>query len=328
MTTNRTQVIYTRRRWGRGFQYYNAVQEKLICPKILKHIKSLAIPPMWTKVEISPSPNTKIQATGRDSKNRKQYIYSENWQIKQQIAKFKQLTAFATKLPEIRKHCYALLDEPGAPKEKILALMVLILDETGIRIGNKRYTQTNQTHGLSTLGRKHLVDDAQLIKFEFIGKSSKAREVKIEDPNLGKHIKDCAEFPGHNLFRYNDSDGKWQDVASEDVNEFIQNICEQNFTAKDFRTWNGTCFAVEAYHQIGPNITQSTIKPLNQVVSQVSEKLGNTPTVCKEYYIHPKVQKAIVKTTIPFNSDLANNSTSNSQEHSAIERETLRILGV
>jgi DNA topoisomerase-1 len=317
--------IYYRKKWGRGFQYFDANQQKVTCRKLLKHFGRLVIPPMWKEVEIVADTKAKIQATGRDAKNRKQYIYNETWQKKQQQKKFRQMLKFADKLPHMRQHCYSLLDEFDSSREHVLALMLLILDETGIRIGNQRYTQQNQTFGLSTLRRKHVMHTDDALVFEFTGKSKQARTVMIEDEALIEHIRKCVESPGFNIFRFKQSSSQWQNLCSDDVNTYIRAIMGKDFSAKDFRTWHASCLAVEAYLELYP-FEESKAKPLNQVVKHVSMQLGNTMKICKEYYIHPKILKLIEKNN--FHKRLVKDlETQQYPQHSdAIERATLELM--
>lgn len=321
-----TLLFYTRKKWGRGFQYFDADNEKLDCPALLKRFKSLAIPPMWTDVQVSADPKYKVQVTGRDAKNRKQYIYHEEWHIRQQQEKFSNIVNFAQQLPKLRKHCLELIKTKDSSKEKVLAIMALILDETGIRVGNPYYTKTNNTHGLTTLRRKHLVSEDGGMRFSFIGKSNKSRNVDIEDRKLNLLIKQCAEQPGYNLFRYQDDASKWRDVDSDEVNDFIREQIGDAYSAKDFRTWNASCLAVEAYHRLHGQFEKSKKSPVNQVIDMVADRLGNTPAICKEYYIHPALLTQISEEGLPpftvGNSELVEITA----EHDIYEIETLKLL--
>lgn len=352
---------YSRKRYGRGFQYFDVVElQKLNCKNKLKSIKAIAIPPMWNDVLISLKVDSKIVAVGRDAKGRKQYIYSEKWQLQQQKIKFNKLVEFAHALPAMRRTCRAMLEEPQWPLDKVVALMVLILDESGIRIGNKRYSKENESFGLSTLRRRHLLEsggdseagdnneagynneagdnnegpdnrdvNGEAVSFDFIGKSGKHRKVQIDEPELVQHIKDSAQLPGYNLFRYQENvDNKhaWSDVCSDDVNEFIKANMGDAFSSKDFRTWTGTCLAAEYYWEtLADNNQNERKKIVNIVIEKVAKTLGNTPTICREYYIHPillaKIENQTLDTT-PRDSENEGDAT----ELSALECFVLDLI--
>ncbi len=325
MNLSHSVILYSRKRWGRGFQYFDPKSQKVKCRKLLTHFTQLAVPPMWVNVEIVGDPSVKIQATGRDAKNRKQYIYSEFWQKQQQQKKFDQMVKFASKLPSIRSQCTELLDKFTPSKNHVLALMVLVLDETGIRIGNQRYTQLNDTFGLSTLRRKHLVESDNTVLFEFTGKGSKARAVKIEDEALMTHIKLCAEYPGYNIFKFKDEGNQWQNLSSDDVNTFIKSKFGKNYSAKDFRTWVATCLAVEAYIELFP-FAESRSKPINQVVKQVSQQLGNTAKICKDYYIHPIILNLIETNMMSTKLKMLQKDSNAADQKDDLEKITLALV--
>lgn len=283
-----------RKKYGRGFQYFSLDGEKMTCKQQLSRIKKLVIPPMWQDVRVCELPVGHIQATGFDLKQRKQYIYHDLWHQQRQAQKFAKIITFASQLPTIRAHCLQDLQQPKWSKHKVLALLVLILDETGIRIGNSRYTERNQSYGLTTLRRKHLRMEKDGISFEFIGKSSKTRHIEIDDERLAKLITKSSQQPGYTLFRFQDEEQKWQDVDSDDVNEYIQNIIGNEYSCKDFRTWTGTRLAYELLPESLAEKQQYPRKKLeNILINKVAKQLGNTPSVCKTYYIHPTLLAAI-----------------------------------
>lgn len=286
----KADLSWTRRRWGRGFQYYDENGKKITCSKTLRRIKKIAIPPMWRRVKISRSPRAKIQATGRDGKGRKQYRYHPDWAKRQQLMKFKRLRKFGKKLPAVRSRAHEALGQQGWTREKVLALMILILDETGIRIGNRQYLQANNTYGLTTLRRRHLdhVDDE--LVFNFRGKSGKDREVHIEDPALIPFIRKAAEFPGYEIFRYRDPREGWVAVNSDDINEYIQRNLGAGFSSKDFRTWVANRTLVQSQVRARQLKAENPRRSLrNILVRLVADELGNTPTVCQNFYLHPRV---------------------------------------
>jgi len=290
----------TRRKFGRGYAYYDEDGTKIRDKKVLRRLRKLVIPPMWTDVLICRFDDGHIQAIGRDLKGRKQYIYHSVYEKLKQEEKFRKMLDFAEYLPKIRKRAYKDLKIKVWGKNKLLALIILILDEYGIRIGNKQYLNRNETYGLTTLRRKHLsIEDDELI-FNFKGKSNKEREVHIDDEELIPFIKKSADLPGYEIFRYRDQEGSFQDIDSDDVNEYITNYMGEDFSSKDFRTWAGSRLAVEFYPQALENQKKGSRKKFsNIVVKMVAEELGNTPTVCRSYYVHPAVFNAIDKKELP-----------------------------
>jgi DNA topoisomerase I len=283
-------LCFKRIKKGRGFAYLDENGKKIEDSHNLNRIKNLVIPPMWTDVSICKFDDGHIQATGRDLKGRKQYIYHSEWEKIRQEEKFKRLSAFGKALPKLRKRVQKDLRMRSWSKRKVLALMVAILDETGIRIGNKQYEKENQTYGLTTLRRKHLVVDGGVLSLSYKGKSNIEREVTIEDSAIVRHIKRVAELPGYELFKYVDSNGQVTRVDSHDVQEYIQENMGKDFTCKDFRTWVGSRLAIEYFPDAVREKQNSPRKKLETIlICMVAGELGNTPSICKGYYIHPLI---------------------------------------
>lgn len=259
-----------------------------------KRLEGFAIPPNWDEVWICPDSCGHLQVTGYDEKGRKQYLYHPDWVAYRNASKYQKLLEFGEKLPLIRKRVQEDLQLKEWKKERVLALVVSVLDESFIRIGNKTYLESNNTYGLTTLRRKHLSvneqDKAAILRYQ--AKSGKEREITIENETLVGLIKECSELPGYEIFRYKE-DGKLQAVDSGDVNEYLQNIAGEDFSSKDFRTWGGTVVAVEEFPLAIKEVAENPKKSLlPTLVKRVAEKLGNTPAICREYYIHPAVLEA------------------------------------
>lgn len=285
-----TQAGIRRRRTGKGFTYLRANGEKVTDPKTIDRIKKLVIPPAWQDVWISPSPNGHIQATGRDTKGRKQYIYHPGWQQVRSLTKFGRMLEFGECLPEIRKQIRKDLGARKLDKRKITAVVVDLLDHCFIRIGNKNYTKENKSFGLTTLRDKHVKIEGSLIRFRFVGKKGVEQEIDVKDKRLARLVKQCQDIPGHDLFQYYDENGQRQTLESGDVNEYLHQLTQYDFTAKDFRTWAGTVLMVESLEKVlhdNPQINKE--KAIKEAVKLVAKGLGNTPAVCHKYYIHPQV---------------------------------------
>lgn len=292
---------YFRKKRGKGFYYLAEDGSKLTDTETLQRIDALVIPPNWENVWICSLPNGHIQAHGRDEKGRKQYIYHTEYRKSRQSEKFGRMVEFAHLLPTIRAVTDQHLNQRQWTKEKMLALVVQILDECPMRIGNAYYRDTNNTFGLTTLRRKHLGFDKDTVIFSFVGKSNKAHVKQLQNKKLAKLIRQSSELPGHELFRYYDVDGKMHTLTSQDVNAYLYEITGAHMSSKNFRTWGGTSLAVYYYPIVLEELAESKSrgKVLNQVIKKVANSLGNTTTVCREYYIHPNVLQAIEKETLP-----------------------------
>lgn len=292
--TGETDLCIRRKRHGRDFQYLDD-RGKVIHDKILlERIKSLVIPPAWKDVLICSSPKGHIQAVGRDVRGRKQYIYHERWDEFRNNKKFDRLIEFGRLLPDIRKQVRKDLKKRSLRRQKVLAVIVRLLEETLIRVGNEVYAEENDSYGLTTLKDRHVDIKGINIYFHFNGKSGKPFELDIKDKTLADVVSSCQDLPGQNLFQYIDEEGKVQPVDSSDVNEYLNNITADNdITAKVFRTWSATVLAAENFSKVSPGENEKENKRIIAgIVKKTAQELNNTPAVCREYYIHPDIIKA------------------------------------
>jgi len=290
-----------RREKGRGglFRYIGTDGKTVRDEKVLERIRALAIPPAWTDVWIAPKANAHIQATGRDVKGRKQYRYHTEWRRVRDAHKYERLYAFGSALPGIRARVECDLSLSGLPREKVLALVVRLLELSRIRVGNDEYAKTNQSFGLTTLRDRHVDIAGATITFDFKGKSGKRHRIKIADRRLARIVKRCRDVPGYELFQYRDEQGERHAIDSSDVNSYLQEITGEDFTAKDFRTWAGTVLAAMSLSDHGDWTSQTEAKHrVNQAVKEVAERLGNTPAICRKCYIHPGVIEAFLDRTL------------------------------
>jgi DNA topoisomerase I len=257
----------------------------------LARIRNLVIPPAWSSVWISPDPNGHIQAVGRDAKGRKQYRYHSEYRRVRDLVKFDRMRAFGKALPRIRRTVERDLRRKGMPKRKLLAALVRLLETTYIRIGNEEYVEENGSFGLTTLRNQHVQILGDRLKFKFRGKSGQSHEITVQDARLARIIKRCKDIPGSCLFEYIDESGDPQSIDSGDVNEYLREISGGDFTAKDFRTWGGTCLAASFLLErcALQEKDEATKAAMVDVVKQVASKLGNKPATCRKYYIHPSV---------------------------------------
>jgi DNA topoisomerase I len=277
------------------FYYTDRDGNKIDDENILARIKELVIPPDWKDVWICKSKNGHIQVTGRDSKGRKQYIYHRLWQEKISTRKFDNLIKLAESLPKIRNQLNKDLHRRNWDKRKVTALAIKLMEGLFLRVGNKMYQKENGTYGLTTLRRKHLIQDKNNLVLKFKAKSGKLMKVKISHPTLKKQLRQCSELPGYELFRYQ-ADGKFVALDSQDINDYLREISGASITSKDFRTWGGTVLTVK-FEPIAKDIcTGNPRKKLEHtLVKLVADELNNTVTVCRKYYIHPKVLKVAVE---------------------------------
>ena len=279
-----------RRRAGKGFVFLDAGGRPIRNQDIVKRIRSLAIPPAWTDVWISPIPEGHLQASGRDSRGRKQYRYHNRWREVRDETKFNRMVAFGNALSAIRERVEQDLKKTGLNKEKVLATVVFLLEKALIRVGNDEYVKSNKSFGLTTLRNHHVEVNGFTLRFRFRGKGGKQHTVSVSDRRIARVVKQCQEIPGHELFQYEDEEGKCQPISSNDVNDYLREITGLDFTAKDFRTWAGTLLAAVTLEQFDPPRSQTQGKrSVTQAITYVSERLGNTPAICRKCYIHPEV---------------------------------------
>jgi DNA topoisomerase-1 len=283
----------SRRRAGKAFRYFNPDGRPIRDAETLARIKSLAVPPAWSDVWISPSALGHIQATGRDDKGRKQYRYHPRWRTVRDNNKYDRMITFGKMLPRIRKRTKRDLALPGLPRRKVLAAVVRLLEVSLIRVGNDEYARSNHSFGLTTMRDRHAEVNGSSVQFKFRGKSGVTHAVELEDRRLARVVARCQELPGQELFQYVDDEGTVQDVDSADVNEYLREIAGEEFTAKDFRTWAGTMLAALALQEFETFDSQTQAKKnVVSAIERVAERLGNTPSVCRKCYVHPVILDA------------------------------------
>jgi len=275
-----------RKPYGKGFTYFKE-NKRIKSKKLLKRINSLVIPPKWSDVKISQFENGHLQAVGRDAKHRKVYKYHPLWTEVRNQTKFLKMVSFGKALPKIRNQVETDLSQKGMPKTKVLAIVVKLMEETHIRVGNAYYAKRNQTYGLSTLRSRHLDVDAHKIRFHFVGKRGKEHSITIRNKRLIKLVNQCEEIPGWELFNYFEK-GEKHRIDSSMVNDYIHQLSGYNFSAKDFRTWAASKIFFESLSELpAPKTTKEKDKNLLYGIDQAAQALGNTRNVCRAYYIHP-----------------------------------------
>ena len=317
-----------RKKVGRGFTYLEK-GEKVTYPEILKRIKSLVIPPAWKNVKIARSKKGHLQAVGRDEKNRKQYIYHSLWSNLRNQTKFFKMSAFGKKLPKIRSRVEEDLDLPEMNQRKVMALVIRLMEETHIRIGNAYYARENKTYGLSTLRSRHVKVSNNNMKFEFVGKKGKEHSVTIKNKKLIKLVNQCEVIPGWQLFQFFDEKGQKQALDSGMINQYIQEISGEQFSAKDFRTWSASKIFFETLHELGyTSEVKENKKNILIAYDAAATGLGNTRTVCRQYYVHPAIVENYESGEIQaFFAKVKSTQDENYAELSTSEKVMLKMIG-
>ena len=272
-----------------GFRYRRASGAAVRDDATLARIDDLRIPPAWTDVHIAPSANAAVQAWGMDAKGRKQYRYHDRSIARASLRKYYRVRELARDLPRIR----AAVDEDfrgeALTKRRVAAGVVRLISQGFFRVGSERYAQENKTFGITTLRKRHLALDGDLLVFEYVGKRSIEQRQAVVDPHLVAFAEELLATPGRRLFRYRE-DGRWHDLTARDVNEYLHDRLDVPYTAKDFRTWGGTLRAATVLAELGPAPSERQAKQnVVTAVRLVAAELGNTPAICRASYVHPIV---------------------------------------
>jgi len=290
--SNRVPGI-SRRRAGTGFSYRSPDGKTLRDAATLQRIRSLAIPPAYREVWICRNPRGHLQATGLDARGRTQYRYHPQWSAVRGDGKFERIVAFGKALPRLRRILRRDLALPGYPCQKVLAIVVSVMAETLVRVGNASYARDNKSFGLTTLRNRHAeFARGGRARLHFTGKGGLANDIEIDDARLVKLIRSVQQLPGQALFQYRDDEGALQPVESGEVNAYLHDAMGENFTAKDFRTWGGTLGAFQRLARVDlpdPASERALVQLQNGVIAEVAKALGNTVAVCRKAYIDPAV---------------------------------------
>ncbi|CAM4107090.1 DNA topoisomerase IB [Bordetella tumulicola] len=291
---------FTRKRMPSGkFRYLDLRGKPIVDSDVIQRIDALAIPPAYTEVWICPSANGHLQATGRDARGRKQYRYHSDWVAVRDAGKYDQLLDFAASLPRIRRRVMRDMHLQALSQDKVLAVLVRLLEITLIRIGTREYARANHSYGLTTLKRRHTAVTGGRLRLRFTGKSGVAHDVTVNDARIARIVKRCMDLPGQQLFHYRDAEGQPRPIDSDMVNTYLKTAGGGGFTAKHYRTWAGSVQAF-ALLQDQPAADEAQAKrTLVQVVKQVAERLSNTPAVCRKCYIHPAILETYLRGALP-----------------------------
>ena len=283
----------SRRKFGKGFAYYQPNGKKIAKKAEIERLNRLAIPPAYKDVWICPDPTGHLQAVGVDDRGRKQYRYHERWGEVRNRAKFSKLAEFAKVLPKLRRTTNRHLRLDGLPREKVLAACVKLLDKLYLRVGNADYAESNGSYGLTTLQDDHATFDGGVVRLEFTAKHGIERDVKLRDSRLARVIEASQALEGDELLQYLDDAGNVRDIGSVDVNDYLHQFAGASFSAKDFRTWHATVLAVNALRDEVPAASKTAMnKQVVAAIDDVAGALGNTRAVCRKCYVDPRVTDA------------------------------------
>jgi DNA topoisomerase-1 len=284
---------FTRVKHGKGFSYQDT-NNQVIADKILKqHITELVIPPAWQEVWVCPSADGHVLATGIDEKGRKQYIYHPKWRTMRDLIKFYRMIVFGKALPKIRKDIEKNLRKRNLDQAKVMAMMLWILDNAYIRIGNEAYFQQNESVGLTTLTDQNIIIAQSVVTLSFKGKSGKEQQITFDNPVIAKQLDQLRQVRGARLFRYQDAADDWHPIESDDINKYLHELTAVQVSAKDFRTWGGTLMAF--MHLQAEEASRHAKKPdkvVVEAVDQAAAVLGNTRSIARSSYVHPHILAA------------------------------------
>lgn len=281
-----TEPGILRKRQGKGF-CYRLPDGSLLKDSLEKQrIKLLGLPPAYENVWICLDEKGHLQATGYDSRGRKQYRYHVDWQMFRSELKYHQLTDFAKALPRIRRRVAKDLAGGAEHRDGVLAALVTLLDATHLRIGNKAYARDNRTYGATTLLKKHLSLNGDTIELSFVAKGGQRVKHRLRHPHLQRILEEIADLPGRSLFSWREEDGALKSVDSGRLNAYLCDISGSEISAKTFRTWGGS---LAAYSLAFQTVKQGALPSIKSLCGAAAEALHNTPAVCRTSYIHPAI---------------------------------------
>lgn len=293
------RALWWRRRGTkkRGFRYQTHDGRPVTDEAAIERINSLVIPPAWRHVRISTRPRSRIQAVGIDTSGRLQYLYHAQFAARQQRKKYSKIERFGEHLPALRRKTNEDIGREGFPKERVLAVVVRLINDLYFRVGSEESVKRYRTYGVTTLRNRHLeIKRGGRLIFSFVGKHHIRHRRVVVDEELAALITDIKKIGGAKLFEYYDENGKVRAITPRDVNEYIKAATSPEFSAKDFRTWGGTLRMAMELAEIGlAEDEKQAKKNLIAAVKRVAEYLGNTPTVCRSCYVHPVVLENYMK---------------------------------
>jgi DNA topoisomerase-1 len=318
----------SRRRSGAGWTYFAPNGARIRGARDRRRLDGLAIPPAWTDVWICPDPQGHIQATARDARGRKQYRYHPSYREARDRSKFRRMLEFSEALPRLRERIERDLRSANLGRHQLLATVVRLLDKTLIRVGNDEYARANRSFGLTTLRRRHVNVKGSMLRFTFRGKSGIEHSIAINDLRLAHIVQRCNDLAGQEMFQYVDAFGRRQGITSDDVNAYLREISGRDITAKDFRTWGGTMLAALELRAMGrASSRREADRNVIRAIDEVAERLGNTRTVCRKYYVHPGLVQAYhLGLTVPATVPVRPRRGRQERPEAALRRDEVAVL--
>jgi DNA topoisomerase-1 len=284
------RIGWTRKGSRKRFRYFDADGREITDESKLERIASLAIPPAWKDVWISPSARSRLQATGIDAAGRKQYLYHPAYRARQEQAKYDRLIRFAERLPRVREAMAEHMQLEGLPAEKVAAIAVRLINLGWFRVGGDRYAKQSRTFGITTLRKSHVRVRGSRVSFRYRGKHSIMVRSAVVDAELAAAVRELLALPGTRLFQYELPDGTRSNLDQRRLNDYVKRYLGDEFTAKDFRTWGGTLIAAIELAQHGlPENQRDAKRRIAAVMRKVGEALGNTAAVARSSYVSPAV---------------------------------------
>jgi DNA topoisomerase IB len=323
------QAGFSRRRRGRGFGYYDADGKVIDDTDVVERIRTLAIPPAWEDVWICPFPNGHIQAVGTDQAGRRQYLYHDDWRTAQDADKHDRVRQLARKLPAFREALDTDLDRRGLDRRKVLAVALRMLDYGVFRTGNTQYAEENGSRGAATLLRRDVRVSRGRLVFDFVAKGGQRRTIELDDDKLVAAVRSLkrGRHGSARLLVYRDQDG-YHDIDAGMINERFHELVGDDFTVKDLRTWTATVHAALDLAEADPPTTKRALNAaVKEMLEEVSDHLGNTPSVARASYVDPRVVEQYEHgRTIADTVDKVGDDLGDEETRARLERSVNKIL--
>ena len=275
---------YTRKRQGRYWAYFDEKERRVTDRDEIERLTAIGLPPAYTDAWFCKDANGHLQATGRDSRGRKQYRYHPDFRLRRDKSKYADCLSFGKSLPKLRARVERDLRKRKLDRDTVLAAVVRLLDREFLRVGNEEYARSNKSFGATTLRAHHLKSTGGKLKMRFKAKHGIVRELTISDRNLKRIVAKCQDLPGQMLFQYINGDGVPQPITSADVNDYIREATGGDFTAKHFRTWAASVIFFEQLME-----AEAKRISLKTALEPVAEALGNTVAISRKSYVHPRL---------------------------------------
>lgn len=275
-----------------GNKYTDIAGKAITNKEHLEYARSLVIPPAYRDVRIFIYPRGKIPSIvfeGIDSAGRLQQIYSKEHREQADRSKFQKLIKFGEMMPDIFSQMEKHVRERGRTLNRAVALILKIVSKCYFRIGHQKYEKMYESHGISTLQRKHFYVRSGAVEVKFIGKKGVLNECLIEDPILVGQIKEYlkGKGPEDHVFVH----GEGQRVKAIEINDYLKKY-DPEFTSKMFRTFDTNTLLIQF---LGNRDKPSKLtladrkKLLVEAMKEISQCVNNTPAICRKSYANAEL---------------------------------------